>query len=246
MLENLAGKEGVPSLALVRDLRTLCRMKADQLQVFANAFEKLPEDLSTESIKKILYKVLTLLEGDPELLVSSAQVALFLWDKWSSRRLSKEQIVSDLKGLDIDESAMKNVMPLLDAMQKRIQDLRKFKIESSVLSTGTPKIDTATCVIDGRAVFKSAKYEDELNDNKEYYQIDHFVPIATLEIISKLNDEETTHSFLLNETDLDDLKDILDRASKRLAVVKESLITPKQKELSFDEKRKQYKRKTER
>jgi len=227
MLENLSGKDGVPSSELVRDIRTLCSMEQKQLQSLAGAFENLPEDLSNQSVAEVFSKNLHLLKADPEQVSTSANVALYIWNRWSSKRLSKDQIVSDLQGLDINESALKNVMPLLNAMQKRVQDLRKLRIEHGVLATGTPTIDSAMCVIDGRAVFQSGKHEDELTDNQEYFQIDHFVPIATLEIISELNDEKVTHSYLLTEDKLDQLKDILDRAYKRLINVKEHLCPPK-------------------
>ena len=236
MLENLSGKDGVPPPELIRDLRTLCSMESKQIQALADAFENLPKALSKQSVAEVFSKNLHLLKADPERVSSSAKVALYLWDRWSAERLSKDQIISDLQSLDIDEPALKNVMPLLNAMQKRVQDLRKLKIETTVLATGTPTIDSAMCVIDGRVVFQSGKHEDELTDSQEYYQIDHFVPIATLEIISELNDEKATHSYLLTEAKLNQLKDILDRASKRLAAVKERLCPPQQKELSCDEK----------
>jgi len=226
MLDNIAGKDGLPSSELIRDLRTLCRMESDQLEAFADAFENLPKDLSEQPIASVFSKNLYKLEADPEQISTGARVVLYLWDRWSAERLSKDQILSDLQSLDIDESALKHVMPLLNAMQKRVQDLQRLRVETGALATGTPTIDSATYVVDGRVVFQSGKYKDELNDKQEYYQIDHFVPIATLEIVSEINEEKTTHSYLLTESTLNQLKDILDRASKRLAVVKERLCPP--------------------
>jgi hypothetical protein len=227
MLENLVGKDGLPSPDFVRDLRRLCRMEADQLQVFADTFENLAEDLSDQSIAADIVKNLRVFKVDPEQIASSIRVALYLWDRWNLRRLSKDQIIADLQSLAINESALKNAKPLLNAMEKRLRDFRKFRIQDTVLATGTPKVDSAMCVIDGRTVFQSGKHEDKLNDSQEYYQIDHFVPIAILEIISELNGEKTTHTYILTESTLDNLKDILDRAGKRLAVVKERLCPPK-------------------
>lgn len=226
MLDNLAGTQGLPSPELIRDLRTLCSLTAQQLSGIADAFGEMPEELTREKLSDTLLARLHSLQGDPEKLTTAVKVALFVWERWSRRGLTKEQVAADLQSLDIGAQQMANVRPLLDVMEAGLGTVARQRAETHALSTGTPRIQSAICVVDARAVFASTAYEEDLTEDQPYFQVARLLPLAFLEIISELNEEETTHTFMLTEENLDELGNILTRAKKRLQVLKERLDVP--------------------
>lgn len=223
MLENLAGTEGLPSPELIRDLRTLCGLGRRELAGIADAVASMPQEPTEEDIADAILPKLRTVKADPEKLTSAVRVALFLWSRWARYALTKQQIASDLQGLDITPEQLENVTPLLDAMQAKLGVLQRERADQQALGTGTPRIDSAACVVDARAVFKSSQYEKDAGDQQPYFDFERFVPIVILEIISELNDDKTTQAYLLNERTLEQLCDILERARKRLRLVQKRL-----------------------
>jgi len=151
-------------------------------------------------------------------------VALFLLRRLSDRNITKEQVLSDLAGLQLSTAQLKGVEPLLSVIEKKRVPIAKQKMEAHALGTGTPRIDSAICVVDARAIFQASKHEKLKGDDQEYFRLDRFVPVAILEIVVELNDEKNTHAYLLTEHTLQQLCDILDRTKKRLQVVKKHLV----------------------
>lgn len=223
MLDNLAGPEGLPSPELIRDLRTLCGLDAPVLQAIADTFRNLPDNLTDDVFAKTLAGSLRGLRTDAEELSTAVKVAVFLWERWSGRGLRRDQISDDLGSLGVEDAQLSNVGPLLDAIESKVGVLSRERREASVLRTGTPRIESATCVIDIRAVFGSSRYDEEAGEEQAYFQFDHFVPAATLELVSEINDEKLTRSYLLTEKHLDQLCNILVRAKQRLHIVKRQM-----------------------
>lgn len=223
MLDHLVGTEGLPSSDLIRDLRALFSLEDEQVKQFAAAFASVPEEQSEKSFSELLLESLKLLECEPEKLSSIVGVARFLWERWAQLRLRKDQVEADLKSIGITDAQLVSLAPLLDIMGKRITVIQRRRAEASALGTGTPQIDSAVCAIDGRAVFESARHEESAGDEQPYFALERFVPIVILEIVSKLNGEQDTQSYLLTERTLSELIDILDRAKRRLEVVKKRL-----------------------
>lgn len=223
MLDNLAGSEELASSELIRDLRTLCSLDSADLDAIGEVLTDLPEEFQENELRSAMSARLRSLRTDPEKLNTSAKVARFLWEQWARLRLSKDQIVSDLQSLDIPSQQLANMQPLLNAMEQALGSLQRRQAEFHAIGIGTPRIDSAACVVDARAVFQSLKYDRELEENQAYFELDHFLPIAILEIVSELNEDKATHSYVLTESTLDQLCDILARAKKRLKIVKRHL-----------------------
>jgi len=223
MLQNLAGPGGLPSAELIGDLRTLCGLGQEELTVLKEVFIDLSEDPGEEEMSGAVLSKLHSLKTDPGALSTSVRVALFLWQQWARRGLTREQVSSDLASLDVPPEQLANVSGLLDAMEQRLGVLEEQRSDSHALGTGNPQIKSAICAVDARAVFKSSSYDKELGENQAYYQFDRFIPVAILEIVSELNDEKATHSYLMTEETLSQLSDILRRARMRLDTVKREL-----------------------
>ena len=223
MLQNLAGPGGLPSPELINDVRTLCGLGEEELAVLKDVFIDLAEDPSEDEMSGTVLSRLHSLKTDPGALSASVRVALFLWQQWSRRGLTREQVSSDLGSLGVPPEQLANVSPLLDAMEQRLGVLEKQRSDSHTLGTGNPQIQSAVCAVDARAVFKSSSYEKELGEDQPYYQFDRFIPVAILEIVSELNDEKATHSYLMTEETLSQLSEILRRARTRLDAVKKEL-----------------------
>jgi hypothetical protein len=223
MLENLSADEGLPSQKLIQDLRTLCGLAGKDLSQLASAFDSLPEDASEEDATDALLEKLRGITGEPERLGAAANVAIYVWGRWAARRLTKAQIISDLKGIVVDEDQRAAVGPLLDAMERKIESLRRHMVLGLALGTGTPRIKSATCVVDARAIFKSQTHDKELGHTQPYFDFDRMVPVVILEMVSELNGEKATHSFLMTEKQLAQMSEVLDRAGQRLKIVKKQL-----------------------
>ena len=226
MLDNLTATEGIPSAELIRDIRTLCGLKKEQLQAIAEAFRSLPEEQTEDSIREALLPQIRALPIDAEELSSSVKVALFLWEQWGSLRLTKEQVIDDFGSMNLPQDQMTNVEVLLDALELKLGHLRRKRAESAALATGNPSIASACAVVDIRAVFQSNKYDEDLGDAQPYFALDRCLPVAILEIVSELNEVKSTHTYLLNEKTLQELCDILDRTKKRLDILKARLPSP--------------------
>jgi hypothetical protein len=220
MLDNLSRSEGMPPPELIRDLRILCGLGADALAGVAEAFKSIPDELTEEAIADAIKEKVRGLKVDPETLTSATRVAVFVLERWERRELQKADIISDLRSIDIGQEQLSNMASLLDAMEQKIAILRHQRIESSTIAVGTPLIDSVLCVVDARAIFKSSKHREDGDDNQPYYQVDHFVPVAILEIVSKINSDKGTHAYLLTESTLNQLYDILGRARKRIVLVR--------------------------
>jgi hypothetical protein len=220
MLDNLSGSEGIPSPEFVRDLRALCGLGKDDLAKIAGAFEAIPAEPTDESISNALRENTRDLQASPETIVSSLRVAVFLWKQWERRQLGKNDIEADLLSLETPQDQMANMGSLLDAMERKIDALRRERIEANAISIGTPLVDAAACSVDARAVFRSSRHEKDGGDEQPYFQIDRFVPVAILELVSRINDEKDTQAYLLTESTLDQLSDILARAKTRMRLVK--------------------------
>ena len=229
MLDNLTATEGIPSTELIRDIRTLCGLEKEQLEVIAEAFRSLPEEQTDDSIREALLPRIRALPIDAEELSSSIKVTLFLWKRWGSLGLTKEQVIDDLRSLEVPPDQVTNVEPLLDALELKLGDLHRQRIEATALATGNPCIDSALAVVDIRAVFESNKYDEDQGDEQAYFALDRFLPIAILEIVSELNDVKSTQTYLLTEKTLQEFCDILDRTKKRLETLKAKLPSPNSK-----------------
>jgi hypothetical protein len=220
MLENLTGEEGFPSPELIRDLRILLSLDAAELDAVARVFRNLPEEVTNEGLSKVLHEQFRTAGSDPEKVSTSLRVILYVFKAWEQRRLTKEQVASDFASLGLSAEVSKKVQPLLDAMAEKIGGFRRDRLEERALATGTPSIDSALCVVDARAVFRASRYDDSLGDDQPFLQVDHFIPVAILEIVSELNDDKRTQAYLLTEETLGQLIEILSRAKKRLGTVK--------------------------
>jgi hypothetical protein len=223
MLENLVAGEGVPSQTLIKDLQTLCALSAQDLAEFTIVFAGLPEDASREDATDALLKRLERIIPDTDKLKTAISVAVFVWTRWATRRLTKAQVICDLEGIGVAESQRVAATPLLDAMEGKIESLRRQMSLGFVLGTGTPKIKSAICVVDARAVFDSQEHDETLGLAQPYFNLDRLVPIVVLEMISELNGEKATHAFLMTETGLTEVREVLDRARQRLDIVKKQI-----------------------
>ncbi|RJP32940.1 MAG: hypothetical protein C4547_12895 [Phycisphaerales bacterium] len=226
MLENIMGTKGLPSADLIRDLRTLCSLDPSEIASIADVIADLPEQLEAEDVSDEGLSRLALLKTDPEQLNRAVKAALFLLQRWSDRDFTKDQVLSDLAGLRLSSDQVGAVQPLLSAMEKKRAPIARQRAEAHALGTGTPRIDSALCVVDARAVFQSTRHDKLKGDDQQYFRLDRFVPIAILEIVAELNDEKTTQSYLLTEETLEQLCQVLDRARRRILVVKKHLDLP--------------------
>lgn|GEM_PF-5826950 len=224
MLDNLVGPEDTPSQVLIEDFRTLCGLSSDALRHMGKAFEALRDDFTTGAALRDTVAALRSFEAEPQ-VEPSARVALFMCHQWASRALTREQIVNDIRSLGTTEEQLANFTPLLDAMENKLGAFQRREEEEHVLGVGTPHIEFANCVFDARAVFAGRRYDKDLDESQPYFQFDRFIPIVVLEIVAELNDEATTHAFLLTEAKLEQLYDILKRARTRMTVLKNSLLS---------------------
>jgi len=225
MLDNLYRSEGMPSPELVRDLRILCGLGEDALAGVAEAFKSIPDEPTEEAITDAIKEKVRGLKVAPETLMSAIRVAVFVWERWERRELQKADIISDLRSIDIGEEQLSNMTLLLDAMEQKTAVLRHQRIESSTIAVGTPLVDSTLCVVDARAIFKSSKHREDGDDNQPYYQIDHFVPVVILELVCEINSDKETHAYLLTESTLNQLYDILGRVKKRMVLVRSKFPT---------------------
>ena len=220
MIVNLTATGSFPSPELIRDLRTLFSLEPGELETIAQVFRSLQNEISPHAMFSVVHDRFRNLKTDPEKLITSFRVASFVFENWERLRLTKEQVASDLVGLGIDP---KKAQILLNAMEEKISSVGPIRREERTLATGTPSIESVTCVVDARAVFRGSKFDESLGKDQPYMQLEHFVPIATLEVVSELNDEKQTQSYLLTEDTLDQLTKILGRAKERLNIVKMAL-----------------------
>lgn len=220
MFANLVGPDALPSPNLLDDLRTLCASTESDLNTLAAVFANLPDEVTEDSANEALMSTIRSITAEPEKSLSLANVVRFIWDQWASLRLTKSAIVADLKSSTVTEEQLQNLSPLLDAIESKISIRQKHQAHASALKTGAPTINAAFCVVDARAIFTSSDHDDNLGDEQPYFEFDHFLPIATLEVVSEWNDRRSTHSYLLSEIKLNQLCDILGRAKKRLEIIK--------------------------
>jgi len=225
MLENIVGPEGVAPEELDRDIRILCALSSKDLRDMAKVFAQFTGSLVSDENKvlKSIEKNVKSFQKDRSLLNSALPAAGFILRRWAERDLTRAQIVDDLVGLEISEEQKANLEPLLDVMEENIQSIRNELLESHAMNLGIPRIKTATCACDARAVFRSNRYDEAKDDEQAYFVLSRFVPVAILEIVSELNEQKTTHGFLLNEEQLEELINILQRARKRIERVKARL-----------------------
>ena len=220
VLPNIAGAEGVPSPKLVSDLRKLMGLPREQLEGLAAVYGAITtEKLEEDDFDTVLLQEARSVELDLEELLLCLRVSAFVMKRWAAQDLTKEQILQDIRSLGVPEEQQRNVELLIDAIAEKVPLLRAEGAAGIVLGTGTPRVDSAACVIDARAVFKSARYDPHEEVSQPYFVIDRFVPVAVLELVGQLNDEKTNHSFLLTERTLRQLHDILARALKRMRAV---------------------------
>jgi len=220
VLNNITGDDGIASPEFIRDLRVLCSLGEDTLKGVAETFGSLPDEPREEGIDDLLTAKARLLKGDPEKLAAALRAAGFLWRQWGRHRLTKEKVLSDFRDLNLTQEQVASVAPMLDAMGRKIGILQRHGAEQGALGTGTAQIDSAICVVDLRAVFESPDYHEDLGDEQPYHHLDHFVPVVVLEVVSELNGDKATQSYLLTEKTLGQLCDILLRAKKRLEIVR--------------------------
>lgn len=226
MLDNLAGRTGLPSRRLLEDLRVLCGLEVPKLAEITDVFRNLRDELTEDAVLEVASERARSLRTDPETLRTAVGVAFFLWTQWGRRGLTRKEILSDLESLDLGPEQMDNLRPLLDAMEEKLGSLQKHRAESHAFRTGTPRVDSVVCVVDARAIFASLNYQEDLGEEQPYYKLDRFVPVTILEIVSELNDRKTTQAYLMTEETLEQLCAILGRAKKRLGIVKRKLSMP--------------------
>jgi hypothetical protein len=225
MLENLVGPDGIASEELVDDIRKLSGLTPDALCGLANVFHELGDSVLYEEAKflKTTENNVKTFQKEPALLARMGRITSFIFERWARRNLTKEKIIDDLTSVGITKEQQKHLEPILAAMEKNIATARAKMLENTVLAVGIPKLRSVICSCDVRPIFGDNKYDEERGDEQPYLVLDHFVPVVTLEMVACLNEEETTHTFLLDEEDLDDLYKILQRAKKRMERVKEAL-----------------------
>lgn len=218
MLESLVGPDGVASEELISDVKALCSLGVEDLSEMAKVFAEFGESVisdQTDALRRIESNVKAF-QKDRKLLKSALPASGFILHRWASRNLTRKQIVDDLAGIGISEQQKANIALLLDAMEQHVGSIRSSLLEQHALSLGVARIKSATYACDMRAVFETNKYEEVQGDNQPYFVLKRFVPVAVLEILSELNEKTTTHSFLLDEKQLKDLLNILERARKRM------------------------------
>ncbi len=225
MLENLLGPDRVASEELVSDMRTLCRLGGDDLRGLAKVFAELGASILSEETEAIrsIEKNVKAFQKDRKLLNSALPASGFVLRRWAQRNLIREQVVDDLVGIGISEEESANIAPLLDAMEQSVESLRDHLLENHAMSLGVPRIRSATCACDARAVFRTNRYEKSRDDSQPYFVLNGFVAVAILEMVAELNEEETTHAFLLDDEQLKDMEKVLQRARKRMKRVKDAL-----------------------
>jgi len=225
MLDNLVGPDGIASKELVNHVRKLCELTREDLSSMANVFAELKESVLSEEGKFLqsVEKNVKAFQKDRNLLPHIPGVSTFIFKQWAQRNLTRKQILDDLAGIGISEQQKAKLELLLTAMEENIDAARRELLEYTAIRIGIPKIKNVLCSCDARAVFRDFKYQEEEGDEQPYFVLDHFIPVAILEIVSRLNEEEINHTFLLDEENLNDLCNILQRARKRLEQVKAAL-----------------------
>lgn len=225
MLDNLVGPEGLASEKLVCDVRSLCSLAPEDLNDVAKVFSQLGKTIVSEKNKflKAIEKNVKGLQKDRELLRNIPEVSAFILERWARYNLTREKIVDDLIGVGLAEEQKENLAPLLAAMEENAASVRQELLEQTALATGVPIMTNVLCSSDARAVFQEYKYHEEKGNDQPYFVLDHFVPVAILELVSELNEEQTNHSFLLTEENLKNMCNILQRAQTRLERVKAAL-----------------------
>jgi hypothetical protein len=224
MLENLwPTSQGLLPSGLVTDLRTLCSLGKEELSTIASAFDSLLDGASEQDVESAVAERVRDMKTDPGKLSSAVDVAVFVWSRWARFCLTKPQVVADLSSIGTTGSELENVSPLLDAMERKIESLRRQQAIRFTLSSGTPSLKSTICVIDARAVFRGLRHDKSLGEDQEYFDFDRFVPVVILEIVSELNKEETTHSFVLTKKQLNQMSEILTRAKRRLEITEKQL-----------------------
>lgn len=225
MLDNLTGSSGVPSEELINDIKSLCRLSPKDLREIAKVFAQFGKSFFSKQSEalKIMEKNVTAFHKDRKLLTVVLPASGFILHKWAQRDLTREQVVDDLVGIGISDEEKAKLEPLLDSMEKNVGSIRDKLLESHAESLGLPRVESVTCACDARAVFRSNSYEEDQGDEQPYFVLNRFIPVAILEIVTLLNEEKTTHSFLLDEEELEDLCNVLQRARKRIERVKAGL-----------------------
>jgi len=223
MLENIVANKGLPSDKLIADLRAFCSLPEDALLQIRDAFNSLSGDVSEESAASTITERLQGLGMDTADLQTIPSVVIFLWRRWASHHLTKEKILADLRSINIPQNQIENVSPTLDAMETTTEELHRQQTLQFALASVTPRIDSAFCFLDARAIFKSHRHDSDRGEEQAYFEFDRFVPVVLLEIVSELNEQKKTQSYLLTEKELTQMVDILSRACTRLKSVKKHL-----------------------
>lgn len=224
MLDNITGPGRIASAALIKDLKALCRLGNEPLSRIAEAFQNITLELGDSDTQQ-LASALKSLRVDPGVLQPSLNAARYVWTRWARQNLTKDQVLSDFRSLELKEEELKNVIPLLNVMESRVGAVRHKNQESTALNTGAPLIRTCSYAIDARTIFRGSEFQEKLGDRQPFYEVDFFMPVLILEIVSELNNEKETNSFILDEKELDDMITILSRAKKQLKVVKDCVST---------------------
>ncbi len=224
MLDNLLGADAAPTRALIDDLRVLCDLSPSDLERIGQSVAAAPDEgFDIGALREHIARNLRSLRATPEKLSSVLSVAEFILRQWGKLALDRKRVVDDIRSTGATEEQLEHLKPVLDAIECKIEAFLRTHIERSALKTGTPSISSAVCVCDARAVFRNLKYHKDQGDTQPYFSIDRFVPVVVLELVSELNDKEKTQSFLLTESTLAELCDILSRAQKRLSSVSKAV-----------------------
>jgi hypothetical protein len=223
MMNNIVGS-GVAGDELINDAKSLCSLPPKVLKVMAEVITEhwyswVSGDENGETIRNLEKKV-ELFQKNRNLLERAIKVSTYILKQWVHRDLTREQVMGDLVELGISKEQKLGVEPLIDAMAQRIDQIREEVLKKSAFSIGLPEITSINCVCDLRAVFQSNKRQKLSVQDERYFIVRHLVPVVILEIMSVLNNTKKTHSFILNEKDLEELFDKLDRTRKRVSALK--------------------------
>ncbi len=226
MLDNLIGNEDIPKPALIEDIKRLGALEKKHLNSIGNAIQSLSEIKIEGSIIDSIVPELKNTSLDNKELEQLIGVTFLLWQKWALHDLTRKQVDDDIKGLGLPQENFKNLIALFDVLESKLylmhEQLSEYA-EYSALHTGTPIIETVHTAIDVRAVFKYSGQHVSRSNKQPSLEIDYFVPVVIMEFVSELNNEKSTHSYLLTESTIEELSDILSGVQKQLQVIKSQL-----------------------
>src|SRR5207249_8093409 len=94
--------------------------EATELDAVAGVFKNLPEEVTTDSLSKVLHEQFRTAGSDPEKVSTSLRVVLYVFKTWEQLRLTKEQVASDFASLGLGVDVLRKAQPLLDAMEEKV------------------------------------------------------------------------------------------------------------------------------